>query len=244
MTTARVLLIVGMLAAATIAGALATAFAPGRVVLTGADLDERFNRTLPRQFHNVSIDRATVDVSGGRIAMRVEVHAAGLGRTVATAVAARGVPHYDGERGEVFFDAEDVRIEDAGSGGVVSQLGIHVGGIHVGGARVEAAADGLLARAIKAWLAARPVYRFKDDFRGTVLRAVIDDVAVDGDRLVIRASLIRLTAAVAGWLCALVVVVALGAALVAVPDAVVILAAVICRGGARKHRPPGRAPPP
>ena len=105
-----------------------------------------------------------------------------------------------------------------------------------GVARVENAAAGLVARGIKAWLAARPVYRFKDDVKGVVLRAVIEDVAVDGDRLVIRASLIRLTAAVAGWLCGLVVV-ALGAGLIAFP------AATMFPGRARQAGRKGRAPP-
>lgn len=237
-----------VLAGATLAGALVSAFAPDRVALTGADLEARLNRTLPRQFHSVTVDRATVGVAEGRITLRVAIRAAVVGRSVATAVAARGVPRWDGDRGAVFFDADDVRIEDAGSGGVVGQLGIHLGG-----ARVEAAADGLLAGAVRAWLAARPVYRFKDDARGVVLRAAIDDVAVDGDRLVIHASLIRLTAAVAGWLCGLLVVV-LGAVLVAVPDTVARLAVLASGGAARKlsgpapgpapGRAPDQAPPP
>jgi hypothetical protein len=49
-------------------------------------------------------------------------------------------------------------------------------------------------------LAARPVYRFKDDTKGLVFKAVLKDVAVEGDELVVVASLIRLSAAVAAWL--------------------------------------------
>jgi hypothetical protein len=55
------------------------------------------------------------------------------------------------------------------------------------------------------------VYRFKDDIKGVVFKAVLKDVVVEGDWLVIVASLIRLIAAVAAWLGGLALVV-LGAA--------------------------------
>jgi hypothetical protein len=216
MTRPRLLLTAALLAALTVAGASLSAFGPERVSLTGADLEERVNRALPRQFHNVTVDRATVRLADGRIAVRAEVRVTGLGRTIATAIEARGVPQYDAERGEVFFDADEVKIEDSGRGGLLEQLSLHVGGklgdrLQTSMPRVEEAAAGLVASGIRAWLAARPVYRFKGDVKGVALRAVLEDVAVDGDRLVISVSLIRLSAAVAAWLCGLLLV-ALGAA--------------------------------
>jgi hypothetical protein len=205
-----------LLAAATLAGAAVSAFGPERVALTAGDLQERVNRALPRQFHNVTVDRATVTLADGRITVRAETRAAALGKTIATAAVARGVPQYNAEHGEVFFDADDVKIEDSGSGGLVKQLGIRIGGrlgeqVEKNMPRVEDAAAGLVAGSIKAWLASRPVYRFKDDVPGLVFKATLKNLAVEGDTLVVGVSLIRLTGAVAAWLCGLALVV-LGAA--------------------------------
>jgi hypothetical protein len=201
-----------LLAALTLAGAALSAFGPERIALSQADLQERVNRALPRQFNNVTVERATVSLADGRISVRVETRAAALGKTIATAAVARGVPQYNAERGEVFFDADDVRIEDSGSGGLVKQLGLRLGGrlgeqIQQNMPRVEDAAAGLVAGSIKAWLAARPVYRFKDDIRGIVFKSTLKDIAIVGDTLVIGVSLIRLSAAVAAWLCGLALVV-------------------------------------
>ncbi len=200
-----------LLAALTLTGAGLSAFGPERIALTQADLQERVNRALPRQFHSVTVDRATVTLADGRITVRAETRASALGKTIAAAAVARGVPQYDAGRGEVFFDADDVRVEDSGSGGLVKQLGIRIGGrlgeqIQQNMPRVEDAAAGLVAGSIKAWLAARPVYRFKDDIKGLVFKATLKDIAIEGDRLVIDVSLIRLSAAVAAWLCGLALV--------------------------------------
>jgi hypothetical protein len=48
--------------------------------------------------------------------------------------------------------------------------------------RVEGAAAGLVAASIKAWLAARPVYRFKDDIPRLVFKPTLKDIAVEGDK--------------------------------------------------------------
>jgi hypothetical protein len=200
-----------VLAAVTLTGAILSAFGPERIALTGADLQERINRGLPRQFHNVTVERASVSLADGRISVRAETRASALGKTIATAVVARGVPQYNAERGEVFFDADDVRLEDSGNGGLVKQLGLRIGGrlgeqIEQNLPRVEGAAASLVASGIKGWLAVRPVYRFKDDIKGLVFKATLKDIAVEGDTLVIGLSLIRLSAAVAAWLSGLALV--------------------------------------
>jgi hypothetical protein len=196
-----------VLAAIALAGAGLSAFGPERIALTGADLQERVNRALPRQFRNVTVDRATVTLADGRIAVRAETRVAALGKTIAAAITARGVPQYNAERGEVLFDADEVKVEDSGSGGIIKQMT----GIRIGGKVAEDAAAGLVAGSIKAWLASRPVYRFKDDIKGVVFKATLKDLSIDGDTLVITVSLIRLSAAAAAWLAGLALIV-LGAA--------------------------------
>ena len=212
MTSRRLLIAALPLAAFALAGAALSAFGPERIALTQAALQERISRELPRQFHSVTVERATVALADGRITVRAETRASALGKTIASATVARGVPQYNAERGEVFFDADDVKIEDSGSGGLVKQLGLRIGGrlgekLEQNMPKVEDAAAGLVAGSIKAWLAARPVYRLKDDLPGLVFKATLKDMSVESDTLVIGLSLIRVSAAVVAWLCGLALVV-------------------------------------
>jgi hypothetical protein len=199
------------LGALAIAGAALSAFGPEQIALSEAQLQDRMNRELPRQFHGVTIEGATVSLADGRISLRVEARATALGKMLTATAFVRGVPRYNAERGEVFFDAEDVRLEDFGSGGLAKQLGSRIGGrlgeqVEQNVPRVEAAAASVIAIGTKAYLAARPVYRFKDDIKGLVLKAAIKDIAIVDDTLVISVSLIKVTATVAGWLFGLALV--------------------------------------
>src|SRR5262244_3132200 len=178
------------LGALTIVGAALSAFGPERIVLSEPRLQERINRELPRSFRGVTVERATVSLADGRISFRVETRATVLGKVLTATAFARGMPRYDAERGEVFFDAENVKLEDFGGGGLAERLG----------SRVDAAAASVLATGIKAYLAARPVYRFKDDIKGLVFKATIKDITIVQDTLVIGVSLIKLTMTVAAWL--------------------------------------------
>jgi hypothetical protein len=229
MTRPRLLLAAVLLSALTLGGAALSAFGPERIALTQDALQERINRELPRQFRSVTVERATIALADGRITVRADTRASALGKTIASATVARGVPQYNTERGEVFFDADDVKIEDSGSGGLVKQLGLRVGGklgekLEQNMPKVEDAAAGLVAGSIKAWLASRPVYRFKEDIKGLVFKATLKDMTVEGDTLVIGVSLIRVSAAVVAWLCGLALVVLGGAWL------------WIARGGAEPER--------
>jgi hypothetical protein len=199
-------LVFGVLAAA---GAALSTFGPERIALTEAQLQDRIGRQLPREFRGVTVERAAVGLADGRISIRIEAHATALGQAFATVAFARGTPRYNAEAGELFFDAEDVRLEDftIGSGSLAERaerLGARIGG-RLGEAveqrlpRIEAAVTVILEIGIKAYLAARPVYRFKDDFKGLVLKATITDIAIVGDMLVVGVSLIKLTTAVAVW---------------------------------------------
>jgi hypothetical protein len=153
------------LGALTIVGAALSAFGPERVALSEVQLQERINRELPRQFRSVTVERATVRLVDGRISLRVETRATALGMMLMATAFARGVPRYDAEHGEVFFDAEDVQLEDFGSGGLVKQLGSRIGGrlgeqIEQNVPRIEAAAASAVAIGTKAYLAARQMSAF------------------------------------------------------------------------------------
>ena len=85
------LAVLGVLA---VIATLWSAFGPDQIVLTTAQLQERVNRALPREFKGVTVDQATVSIADGRIALRVTAHAAALGQSVKAAASARRVPRY------------------------------------------------------------------------------------------------------------------------------------------------------
>ena len=60
MTRPRLLIAAVLLAALTLGGATLSAFGPERIALTQADLQERINRELPRQFRSVTVESATI----------------------------------------------------------------------------------------------------------------------------------------------------------------------------------------
>jgi hypothetical protein len=189
-----------------IAGALWSTITGGRIELTAAQLQERVNRALPRQFKGVTVDSATVAIADGRIELTVEVHATAVGQSFAATASARGMPVYEAKRGEFHFDADNVAVSKIRPTG--GNLADRLDRSRLG-QRLEETAGKLVAAGVKAYLAARPVYRFKDDVKGIVLKAAVANVAIEGDRLVITVSLISLTRTVALYLGLLVLAVIL-----------------------------------
>ncbi len=172
-----------------IAGAAWNTMSGGRITFTAAQLQERINRSLPREFKGVTVDAAKVEIAEGRIALHVAVHAAALGRSFSAAASARGVPVYDAARGMLFFDADDVEVTNVkASGSLTGALEDRFGGL------LKEAVGKLVAAGIKAYLDARPVYRFKDDVKGILLKATVSNIAIEGGLLVITVSLLNLTA--------------------------------------------------
>ena len=196
---------VGAFGVLVVAGLAWEAFGPTTIVLTTPQIQERINRALPREFKGVTVERATVTIVGGKIALRVEAHASALGQTVGTTVSARGIPRYEPAQGEIFFDAEDVKIEDTAlAGGALAQrLNERLS------ERASPRIRDAVATGMTAYLAARPVYRFKDDLKGMVGKAALGDIAMQPDAIVITLSVARLTTTVAIGLAALVVIVVL-----------------------------------
>src|SRR5262249_52993325 len=124
-------------------GALWGMFGPDRITLTTGQIQERVNRNLPREFKNVTVEQATVTVADGRVALRVEARAAAVGQRARAAVSARGVPRFSAERGEIFFDADEVKVTDfAVTGGNVAGRIDRLGALRE---RLETAAGNAIA---------------------------------------------------------------------------------------------------
>jgi hypothetical protein len=193
-----------VVAALVVAGLAWAALGPTTIVLTAPQIQERINRALPREFKGVTIERATVTIVESRIALRVEVRASALGRALTAAVSARGVPRYEPAEGEIFFDPEDVKVEDVAftGGALAERLSTQLG------ERAETIRN-VVATGMRAYLAARPIYRFKDDLKGIVVKAALADIAMQPDAIVIKLSVVKLSATIGVGLAALFVIVVL-----------------------------------
>ena len=199
-----VVAVVGVLAAG---GLLFAMIGTSRLVFTEPEIQARLNQQLPRTIREVTIERVAVRLAEDRLALRIEISGTAMRQPVSATVSARGVPRYEAERAEVYFDADDVEIEQLTIAGrtVVGEPD-GTGRRRVANA-VASAVQRVAESAIKAYLAARPVYRFKDDFKGIVLKAALSDIAVERNTLVVTLSLWSLTATVAANALMLIIVV-------------------------------------
>jgi hypothetical protein len=181
---------VGLLA---VVGAAWAIFGTHTLSFTESTIQARLNQQLPRTVREVTIDRVTVRLADNRLALRIEIQGTVLRQPISAVVSGRGVPRYEAQGGEMFFDADDVKVEQ------LNVAGRSVVGEDETAARrrlSEAAGPAvqrLAETAIKSYLATRPVYRFKDDFKGFVLKAALVDVKIADNVLVVTFSLWNLT---------------------------------------------------
>src|SRR3984957_21079650 len=164
-----VVALAGVLAAG---GLFFSAFRTSKLAFTEPEIQERLNRQLPKTVRGVTVERVAAHLEENRLALRIEVQGAVVRQPVSAVVSARGVPRYDGHSAEIYFDTAGRTPLSEAAGPAVRRL-------------AEAA--------IKAYLATRPVYRFKNDFKGFVLKASLVDVTIGHDALVVTFSVWNLT---------------------------------------------------
>ena len=199
-------IVVAFLGVLSTAGLLFFTFGTSKLTFSESDLQTRLNRQLPRTVREVTIDRVAVRLAENRLALRVEIQGTVLRQPVSAVVAARGVPRYEAQSGEMYFDADDVKVEQ------LTIAGRSVAGEEDAATRrrtteaAGAAVQRLAETAIKAYLATRPVYRFKEDFKGVVLKAALVDVSIQQSTLAVTFSLWNLTVTVAIFAVALILV--------------------------------------
>ena len=217
MTKRQVIWIVlSLLCIVTAAAAVWSAFTGSKVSLSTAELQSRINERLPRETKGVLLERAEIAVEDGHVAVRLGARAAHLGKSIFATVYTRGVPRYDASAGAIFFDAQNVVLEHvsfAGDGAGASPQ--NEGGNSIAKrmkARIGDKALGLLSNSVagvvKSYLATRPIYRLKDDYKGVLLKAAVTGLAVEGDKVVISLTLIGLTTTVLIWLVSLALIIA------------------------------------
>jgi len=181
-----VVAVVGFLSAA---GLLWSMFGFDRLTFTAEELQSRLNQQLPRTVRDVTIERVDVALADNRLALRIAMQARVLQQPVSATVSARGVPRYAAQETAMYFDADEIKIEQLAISGrtVLGEEGGRLSNT------VRSALQGVAESGIKAYLAARPVYRLKDDLKGVVLKAALVDVAIEQNTLTVTFSLWNLT---------------------------------------------------
>jgi len=193
-----VIALVGLLSAAGLGWSM---FGSDRLTFTAADLQSRLNQQLPRTARDVTIERVDVALADNRLALRIGMQARVLQQPVSATVSARGVPRYEAHEAAMYFDADDIKIEQLAIAGrtVVGEEGGRLSNT------VRSTLQRVAESGIKAYLATRPVYRFKDDFKGLVLKAALVDVAIEQNNLTVTFSLWNLTVATAVFMLSLII---------------------------------------
>jgi hypothetical protein len=205
---------VGVLA---IGGLLSSVFRTSKLAFTEPEIQERLNQQLPKTVRGVTVERVTAHLAENSLALRIDIQGTVMRRPVAAVVSAQGVPRYESDRAELYFDADDVRIDQLTIAGRTvigaDDTAARSSMLEAAGPAVQRIADA----AIKAYLATRPVYRFKNDFKGFVLKASLVGVAVNQNALVVTFSLWNLTVTCAIYASVLIGILLIGYLLIRHP---------------------------
>lgn len=213
-TLARIVVtVVGVL---SLAGLLLATFGIHKLTFTQSQIQSRLNQQLPRTVREITIERVAVQLADNRLALRIEIQGTVLRQPVSAVMSARGVPRYEAERGEMYFDADDVKVEQLTIAGR-SVIGDDDAARRRLSETAGAAVQRLAETAIKTYLATRPVYRFKDDVKGFVLRAALGDVVIEQNTLVVTFSLWNLTVTTALFALGLIIALVFGVYLIRHP---------------------------
>ena len=201
-------IVVALMGVLSIAGLVWATFGTSKLTFTESAIQERLNKQLPRTVREITIERVAVQLADNRLALRIEIQGTVLRQPVSAVMAARGVPRYEAQGGEMYFDADNVKVEQLTIAGRCV-----IGDDEAARRRLSETASATVQRlaetAIKSYLATRPVYRFKDDFKGIVLKAALMDVAIEQNTLAVTFSLWNLTVTAAAFALGLIIVLVL-----------------------------------
>lgn len=200
---------------ALLIGAIALVFGKYEFSLTEQQIAEKIEAVLPIETNGVSVDSVNVDLSqsGNTVFLQAEGTATRLARTYRFVIQAEGVPEYQFVRGEFFFRPESVEIVrlEQTEGESVEESVSRVTGVlkELFPQRTDVIDEATYAAVqvapeIQRWFEARaesaavyvlsraPIYTLPRDAKGFAAQAVLDDVRIVDEILVVELSLYRL----------------------------------------------------
>jgi hypothetical protein len=198
-------------------GGLWTVYGTQNASFTEAQVQERINKQLDKELpvtgaahllvKTIIVRGATIHIQDNRIVAIVDVEGRlRTNKAFTLTVYAIGVPTYS--FGELFFKPDTIKVQKfAYEGSTPTELFTGFAKRYVADGetrqRIEDKAPG-----VESWMTAvaenaavhalerRPVYRLKDDVKGWLIRASLESVKIDQDRIVVTFSLWQLTSTV------------------------------------------------
>ena len=206
------LLVVG---AALLLIAVVFVFGKYEFSLTEAEIQEKVSDVLPINKNGVSIDTVNINLPETGTVTNIEVSgsASRLGRTYSFTLQADGVPEYNFLKGSFYFRPSAVEIvsleqtEGETVEGSVSRISTFARELFPQRSDVidELEYAGIkVAPQIQKWLESKaelaavyvlqraPIYTLPSDAKGFMAKAVLDDVRIENDTLIVKLSLYRL----------------------------------------------------
>lgn len=216
-----------------------TMFGVHSVSFTEKEIQNRINTQLHKEFpvkkrvahilvKTVSMQGATIRIDNGRIIALIDIEGTmRAGKKFSLTVYAVGVPTY--AHGDFYFSPEDIEVQKfAYEGKTPTEFFSNFARRYVSNQKVRQFIEDK-APGVEEWITVtaqnaamhalerRPVYRLKDDMKGFLIRASLESVKIEQDRIVLTMTLLRLTLTVLGGLIALIAAIVIMYALMTNP---------------------------
>jgi len=223
--------VTAVLLVVSVVGLLFTVFGSHTLTFRQAELQQKVDAKLPYTTakHNVTVNAATVDLSGDRIGLVFEAETTKMGQDFKINAGTTGTLRYDVEEGSFYFtpatlEMTNFEVNDKVFGRRFGQfLDRHLSSAL--SERRQQLADWAKAEttekiqsASEAALARVPVYTLKNDFKGNIARMTITNVEVKDSTLVVHLSFLQLTGFVLLYALLFVAALAFAVALVLNPE--------------------------
>lgn len=192
------------------------AFASRELRLSREEIQEKLDTVLPHTKDGTTVERAVILLADDQLRVHIFVSGKRMLQTFSLEAHTVGVPHYEPSNGSFYFTpttVEVVRISHGESGASIGEKLKEAAKRYVPQSQGTLNLATNLGDKVDEWftrtaeksalymLARMPVYTLKDDAKGILTKAVIEDVHIEGDELVIGFTLWRLTGLVITWTC-------------------------------------------
>lgn len=212
-------------------GVFYTAFGNFDITLSQQTLQQKIDAKMPfTTKSNVVFSEVKLDLSGDKIGLAVAASTKKLNVQINGTGQTTGTIRYDGD-GSFYFHPEELKVTSlttgtgAAEGAVKPKVEAALEKWLKNSDRAKAAeatAEKWLQRGAEMALERIPVYRVKDDFKGTIIKASLTSVEVKNNAVVAHISLWRLTGVVIGYLALGALALALAIALMLNPEGLLL----------------------
>ncbi len=213
-----------------IAGIAWTFFGVHEISMSQASIQAKIDEKMPTTQKGVTISGVKLDLADDKINLSLDAAATKFKTEYRMHTSTRGTLRFDHSRGAFYFQPETLKITDLQANGanVADKVGSFIDkwvdskkiNEHKAelAAKAEEVAQSLVQKSAETVLERVPVYTLKNDFKGYVVRAVLESVEVKDGNVIAHLSLWQLTKTVAAFGLALIAAIGFMIALATNPE--------------------------